>query len=144
MTEKISFKQCSMCKQEWQNRDAFLNDNALELNGYSADFEELENGLFFFTHKIPGCSSTMTIRAKVFLDLYSGEIYYESKKGGEDCPKFCLERRALDRCPAFCEYAFVREVIQIILKRQQGEMKESSVHRIKNGVYNVASKQKDL
>jgi len=132
-----AFKQCTMCNQKWQDRDSFLKDEELELNGYSADFEKLENGLFYFTHIIPDCRSTLALRAKVFIDLYKGIKFSESKIGSKECPGFCLERETLARCPAFCEFAFVREIIQIILKSYKGKNENSEVHKSKDGVYKV-------
>jgi hypothetical protein len=103
-----------MCCKVWGTRDEFLNDSSLQLDGYGADFEKLENGLFYFTHGVPGCSTTMAIKAGEFLNLYTGERYPDSKMGGDECPQLCLDKEELDRCPTFCEYAFVREIIQII------------------------------
>lgn len=108
------FKICPNCSEVWQTRENFISDNQLELNGYKADFEKLEYGLFFFTHKKPNCCSTMTIRVLDFKDLYPGEIYTERKTESEECPRYCLEKEQLDRCNAFCECAFVREIIQIL------------------------------
>jgi lipoyl synthase len=111
------FKRCSMCGETWRTRDEFLNDGTLELEGYGADFDKLENGLFYFTHKVQDCSTTMAIKTSEFLNLYTGEKYSDSKMEGDECPRLCLERNALDRCPVFCEYAFIREIIQIIKAR---------------------------
>ncbi len=65
MGEEI-FKKCTMCAKVWATRDEFLQDKDLELNGYTADFEELEKGLFYFTHNKPECRSTITLYAKAF------------------------------------------------------------------------------
>ncbi len=126
-----------MCGKEWENRDVFLDDKALLLNGYSADFDRMEAGLFYFTHKIPGCFSTLALCAEEFLDLYKGQKYLDKKTNEKDCPKFCLERENLSRCPSFCEYAFVREVIQIILQRQKEGGNESVTHDVADGVYGI-------
>lgn len=119
MAEKTVFKICPMCATEWKTRDEFLGDKSLELNGYKADFEKLQWSLFYFTHKKEGCFSTMVIEAQDFLSLYSGTKYTERRTGEEDCPAFCLEQEQLERCEAFCECAFNREVIQIIKERQK-------------------------
>jgi hypothetical protein len=108
-----------MCGEIWNTRDEFLDDSSLELEGYGADFEIIEDGLFYFTHRAPGCSSTMALKAKEFLNLYTGERFRENKMGSDECPRLCLERNRLDRCPNSCEYAFVREVMQIIKKRHK-------------------------
>ncbi len=67
------FKKCPMCGKEWTNRNLFLKDVKLNLNGYQADFEKLEWGLFYFTHLKESCKSTMAVETKEFLDLYTGE-----------------------------------------------------------------------
>ena len=59
----------------------------------------------------------MALKTSEFLSLYTGEKYPDSKMGGDECPRLCLDRNELDRCPAFCEYAFIREIIQIIKER---------------------------
>ena len=112
------FKKCPLCSHRWETRNDFLNDKTLELNGYQADFESLEHGLFFFTHRVDGCHSTMGILSADFFDLYTGKKYAQRKTGSEECPGYCLKKNKLDRCDAACEYAFVREIIQIILAHQ--------------------------
>jgi hypothetical protein len=118
MAKRIPFRKCPMCSTEWETRDDFLDDQSLEVNGYGADFEKLDWSLFYFTHKKEGCYSTMALEAKDFLDLYSGEKYTEPQTGKDDCPKYCFDEEQLDRCDAFCECAFNREIIQIIKERQ--------------------------
>lgn len=114
----MAFKVCPMCGTQWQNQDAFLDDQTLEINGYQADFEKLEDSIFYFTHKVEGCFTTMAIQAKDFLNLYSGKRYSERRTGLEDCPGYCSEKEQLDRCDALCECAFNREVIQVVRQRQ--------------------------
>lgn len=136
-TKETPFKTCSMCGQVWKDRETFLEDESLELNGYSADFEDMARGLFYFTHKREGCKSTISISSGVFFDLYKGEKYREVLTGGNDCPRFCLKKDVLDRCDAFCEYAFVREVIQVILARQNRRQTKPVAHTIDDGLYTV-------
>lgn len=102
--------------------DQFLSDQSIELNGYKADFEKLDWGLFYFTHKIENCFSTMALKTKDFLSLYTGERYTEQRAGMEECPGYCLDEKQLNRCDAFCECAFNREIIQIINKRKDGNI----------------------
>jgi hypothetical protein len=118
MAEKEIFKTCPMCSTVWETRDQFLDDQSLELIGYKADFEHLEWGLFYFTHRKKGCFSTIALQAKEFLSLYSGKKYTERRTGKEECPGYCLEEKQLNRCDALCECAFNREVIQIIKERK--------------------------
>ncbi len=123
-----------MCRKEWEDREAFLNDETLELNGYGADFEIIEDGLFYFTHNVPGCKSTMALKAGDFFDLYTAERSPERKRGADECPGLCLDKDVLDRCSVFCEYAFVREVIQVLLRRHNRGGKEFESNRFVNGV----------
>ena len=118
MNSSASFKECTMCSKQWQTRDDFIDDASLELNGYQADFEQLELGLFYFTHTTESCGSTIVIQTRDFLDLFTGKTYDQRETGGENCPLYCKDIEQLDRCDAFCECASVREVISIIRERQ--------------------------
>jgi len=113
-TEEKPFKQCPCCFETWPTRESFLSDNNLDLNGYKADFEKLEYGLFFFTHLQTNCNSTMALEVSDFIDLYQGPRYPKRRTAEAECPGYCLDRDQLDRCNAFCECAFVREIIQLL------------------------------
>lgn len=115
------FKVCPKCGEVWKDRDSFLDDKTLKLNGYQADFEIPDRGLFFFTHLKEDCDSTMTLESDCFLDLYSGKRYNESQTGKKGCPKHCLNKTDLERCENMCELAFNREVINIIKKRREDQ-----------------------
>ena len=121
MDNNDAFKKCPGCFKAWRSREDFLADGALELNGYKADFKELEYGLFFFTHKADGCYSTMALEVKDFQGLYTGTIYPERKTASEECPRYCMKEKQLNRCAARCECAFAREIIQIIRECQKGD-----------------------
>lgn len=113
-----SFKTCPCCQKFWESQEEFINDKKLELNGYNADFEKLESGLFYFTHQVPDCYSTMAIEVSDFLNLYSGTRYPERQTGTKGCPGYCLDSNQLSRCNALCECAFVREICHIIREKQ--------------------------
>lgn len=108
------FKKCPNCLEVWSTQEKFVDDGLLEIIGYKANFEKLEEGLFFFTHKKQDCFSTMAIEVKEFLNLYTGPIYPERKAESEECPRYCLDKYQLDRCTALCDCAFVREIVQIL------------------------------
>jgi hypothetical protein len=118
-TKEYIFKTCPMCAKKWGCRDTFLDDPELNFNGYQANFGTIEQGLFFFTHVNAACGSTIALKAEVFLSLYNGKKYKENKQLSEECPKKCLDRSQLDRCPVHCEFAFIREVSQIIKDRSK-------------------------
>ncbi len=113
------FKTCPMCDKKWGCRDTFLDDPELNFNGYQANFGITEQGLFFFTHENAVCGSTMALKAETFLSLFDGKKYQENKQQSEECSQKCLDPKKLERCPAHCEFAFVREVSQIIKDRSQ-------------------------
>ena len=119
-TDSKAFKTCPCCGQSWLRRQDFLNDPTLHLNGYMADFKTVENGLFYFTHLVAHCNSTMVIPAGEFLDLYTGKKQTKENRGQATCRYYCQDKNRLDRCDAICEYAFVREVIQKIITFQKG------------------------
>jgi len=112
MLEKpTTFKTCNICGTGWSSRDDFLNDPDIELVGYQVHFERLMMGIIHFNHS---CEGTLTLYAYCFMDLYDGPVFTERATGGDDCPEYCLHRHNLEPCPAKCECASVREVIQTI------------------------------
>lgn len=112
------FKNCSCCSHEWKTRSDFLGDPRVKIIGYQAHFEELKAGLLFFNHT---CGTTLALYAEIFADLYDGPIFQDRQTGGENCPGYCLNEENLDPCPAKCECAFVRAIIQHIkqFRKQQ-------------------------
>ncbi len=112
-----SFKACPMCNAEWQSMEEFFADATLSFNGYQANFGRLGEGIFFFTHDTVTCGSTMGIKVRTFVSLFSGEKYSGSKALSKDCPRYCLDQSNLERCNAQCENAFAREISHIIQYR---------------------------
>ena len=106
------FKKCTSCGHPWQSREDFLNDSAADLIGYQVNFEHLHLGYFLFNHL--DCGTTLGIHAAEFKDLYSGPVYEERLFGTEQCPEYCQHENQLEPCPAKCECAYVRDIIQII------------------------------
>lgn len=113
------FKVCPMCGHAWGSRSEFLADTSLNFNGYQADFDNEERGLFYFTHETKRCGSTMTIETAGFLSLYNGQRYEQSLQLSEECPRYCLESSTLQRCPNPCRHAFVREISELLLARNR-------------------------
>ncbi len=103
------FKKCPMCGFAWATRDSFLTDPANQIVGYQVCFDAPTAGFFLFNHS---CEGTLAILVEEFEDLYDGPIYQERKTGTAECPEYCLHKEELARCPAECECAFVREIIQ--------------------------------
>ena len=117
--EQQIFKTCPMCAKNWLCRNTFLDDPEINFNGYQANFGIIEQGLFYFTHENEACGSTMALKAEMFLSLYEGIKYHKNKYLSDECSGKCADRQQLDRCPAHCEFAFAREVSQIIKDRSQ-------------------------
>jgi hypothetical protein len=106
------FKRCTCAGAvPWRTRDDFLSDPGVVLIGYQANFEELKAGFFLFNHS---CHTTLSVKVDQFLDLYDGPVFRERATNGPACQGFCLHRGALNPCPAHCECAFVREILQIL------------------------------
>ena len=103
------FKECSMCSTTWRKRDDFLTDHDVKVVGYMVNFEQLELGIFLFNHEL--CGTTLAIPASEFTDLYDGPVYSENLFGTEDCPDYCLRKSEIMACPAACECAYVRDVL---------------------------------
>jgi hypothetical protein len=108
----LCFKKCSMCTQAWRSRDDFLSDSNLTVKGYTANLDHLELGIFFFDHNL--CKTTLAIQASEFTDLYKGQVFDTRLTGTEECPRYCLNKNELGICPAKCECAYVREVLNIV------------------------------
>lgn len=113
------FKQCPCCSHIWSTREDFLSDPYSELIGYQVNFKKLERGMFLFNHTTDQCKTTMAIVVEEFRDLYTGKYYTGSKALTESCPRYCLDEKQLSRCDAFCECAYVREIIEIIKSSRQ-------------------------
>jgi len=107
-----NFKTCT-CGTPWKKRHGFLADPSIRLVGYQVHFKQLELGLFLFNHL--SCGTTLTLPAESFLDLGSGPVYSDRRTGEEDCPAYCLRVENLSPCPAKCECAYIRDVLQVIL-----------------------------
>ena len=112
MSTDKEFKKCSSCGQIWQTREEFVEDPETKMVGYQVSFPSFHEGLFLFDHKL--CETSLAIRAGEFKDFYDGPIYSERSVDTEDCPQYCLYKDNLERCPAKCECAYVREIIQIV------------------------------
>lgn len=111
-TGDAGFKICTCCRFRWSDRETFLSDPMTRIIGYQVNFKELEAGFFLFDHL--ACKGTISIGVYAFSDLYDGEVFEERKTGSQECPGFCLREDLLDRCPAKCECAYVREILHIV------------------------------
>ena len=105
------FHMCPSCKFVWSARAEFLSDPGVDLIAYKVSFTHLVAGVFLFRHR---CKGVLTLHAGEFLDLYSGPVFDAPLTGSESCPGYCLRQDELRPCPAKCECAFVREIVQIV------------------------------
>lgn len=107
--KRLAFKKCPLCGFCWDTRGDFLADPRVTMIGYQACLTDLTAGYFLFNHT---CEGTLAVVVEEFVDLYAGPIYQERAIGTVACPQYCLHQDELARCPATCECAFVREIIQ--------------------------------
>ncbi|MFN3134693.1 MAG: hypothetical protein ACK44H_03875 [Candidatus Kryptonium sp.] len=62
------FKKCPMCKNVWETRDEFLNDENLKLIGYQKYMGLYGGGYLLFKHKTKSCGTTIAVKATSFSD----------------------------------------------------------------------------
>ncbi len=107
------FKECPNCGFSWESRDSFLSDPCVEIVGYQVHFEELTVGFFLFNHS---CRGTFAVVVGDLRDLHDGPVFEQRKTGTDQCPEYCLHKDELAACPAKCECAYAREIIQLVAK----------------------------
>ena len=110
----MAFRACSLCGWTWESRADFLADPDVVLVGYQVVFDRLETGFFLFNHTRARCGSTLSVQAGQFTDLYAGPVFVSRLQGSPECGGHCLHTSDLQPCPAKCECAFVRDVLQVI------------------------------
>lgn len=115
------FKECLPCGDKWADRDDFLKDSRIEIIGYQVNFDNLLGGHFLFNHS---CGATLALHVRDFNGLYEGPVFQVRATGSDDCPGYCLYKDKLDACFARCECAYVRNIINIIKKWPENEIKQ--------------------
>ena len=106
-----TFKRCPICQVSWKSVREFLEDESLRMIGYQVNFHKLESGLILFNHD---CETTLSVKVEAFTGLYKGPVFIEHLADTEECPGYCLHQHELRPCPAQCECAYVREIMQLI------------------------------
>jgi hypothetical protein len=122
-----SFKTCPFCGQTWTSREEFLADGDILLIGYQVNFEDLVLGLLLFNHGV--CQTTLAVKAGLLKDLCIGPVFRERRTGEKDCRGFCLKRSELSPCPAECECAWVRGLMQVIRRWPKNAVESKSAMR---------------
>ena len=109
------FKICTSCSKPWNTLNDFLSDPELKMNGYQVHFDDLEGGVFFFTHEQEGCLTTLAIPVKAFLPLNERPLL--AKRDEQRCinSEFCVHQDDVSpHRPAKCECLWVRDILQTI------------------------------
>jgi hypothetical protein len=114
------FKVCTLCGETWKGREAFLADPCVRVIGYQVHFQDLEAGLFLFNHD--ACRTTLAIEAWHFTDLYQGPTLAGRKTGTQQCPAYCLRQDEIRPCPAECECAYVRDVLDTVARWEKAPL----------------------
>ena len=111
---KNPFKVCQNCNASWDTIDKFLSDPKTVLAGYQVAFEDLEGGIFLFSHQQEGCLTTLSIPVTDFLSLNDRPLL--DKREHQRCigSEFCQHQNDLSPKPKDCECLWVRNILQII------------------------------
>lgn len=109
-----AFKTCTTCANPWPTLDEFLSDPEVKLAGYQVHFDDLEGGLFFFSHLHKGCYTTLAIPVTDFLALNDRPLL--SKRDKQLCvgSDFCVHQDDIMPKPVECECLWVRDILQTI------------------------------
>lgn len=118
MAQDTPFKQCTLCSAIWVEAEDFIRDPELWVEGYLAAFRNPEDGLILVTHRRSGCGTTLAITAGAFRHFYNGPEYTEHHTGDEECPQLCIKREEFATCDVECDMAWVREIIQLLIRHE--------------------------
>jgi len=114
------FKVCPNCNVTWETMDDFLSDPTLEAAGYQVNFADLKGGLFYFTHYVENCRTTMAIEVAQFASLSDRPLLANRlTQKPEGCSGLCVRKGDSAPCPLACECVWVREVMQVIKERKR-------------------------
>jgi hypothetical protein len=112
------YKTCRVCNATWWSQEQFLSDPELHLIGYQPYFLRADHGLFLFMHQVKHCRTTLSLPVAEFSHLYRGPSYSKCLTGNDACPLYCLDIHNMQQCRNPCSMAWVREIVQEILKMQ--------------------------
>lgn len=112
----MSFKTCRQCARSWASREEFLGDPALALSGCQVETDRPAGSVLLFDHRAAGCGTTLAIPVRDFADLYAGAVHKVNWAPSAKCPRLCFDPQNLERCPAQCASAYVREILQAVRK----------------------------
>ncbi|MBM4147507.1 MAG: hypothetical protein FJ224_00475 [Lentisphaerae bacterium] len=113
------FRTCQGCGFSWKTRRDFVLDPAIHIVGYQANFVNLDAGCFLFNHMTGRCGTTLALNVAAFSDLYAGPVFLERATRTAACAGHCLHSDNMEPCPARCECAYVREILQMIRRRSK-------------------------
>jgi signal transduction histidine kinase len=105
------FRECPDCGVVWPSQEDFLNDTALSLVGYQVHFEKLMAGILQFSH---ACGTTLAVSVSDFRHLFGGKTFDQRLTDTDACPGYCKSEDELSPCPAECQCAQIREVLQAV------------------------------
>lgn len=93
-----------------------MSDPLISVVGYQVNFGDLQEGFFLFNHLSEGCKTTLGVPAGHFFDLHKGSVFKGRPTAAEGCGGHCLRKDDIAPCPAMCECAFVRDILQTVAK----------------------------
>ena len=117
----MSFRTCRQCGQQWASREVFLADPALRLSGCQVETDRPRSSALLFDHRVPGCGTTIALPVSALADLYAGAVHKVNWAPSAKCPRLCFDPQNLERCPAECASAFVREILQAVRRMPKAQ-----------------------
>lgn len=114
MNRESHYKTCSLCGTVWHSVEAFIQDEALELNGFQASFLSPDRGLFLFTHHREDCGTTLSIHAGTLKEYAPNLDLAAHSMGGPACNRSCFEESDLSSCSVNCYMRWVRDLIPLL------------------------------
>ena len=119
---KSAFKKCSCCNHAWGSLIDLVRDDQVDVIGYQASFNDRYEALFFFSHNVEECGTTIALPATLFTPLYDGPEYTLNKAFTKECSGLCQTFFDFSECSNECSMRWVRDIIQMLKTRVPDEL----------------------
>lgn len=115
LPQQETFKSCPMCGKKWISLHEFLNDQNLKCNGFHPATDIYDFDLYYFTHLVEGCGTTMGMLSGSFFSLYNFEPFEQKVHGMGDCNTCSFSDLKFQRCAITCEHMIHTEIAKVVV-----------------------------